>query len=232
MVGVARYSDYPEAARQLPLIGDAARVDIERVLALKPDLILGWKSGNPARDLARLERLGYAVFVTEPRRLPDIARLLRAIGELAGTMPDAARAADGYSNRINELRKSYGGRPVVRVFYEIWHRPLLTVSGEHMINDVIELCGGRNVLARARGLTPVVSLESVLASGPAAIIGGGSMGGERAFAGQWRTVRAGRLRETPAYYVDPDAIQRPTPRIVEGARAICAHLETVRTAAR
>ncbi len=228
LVGVARFSDYPQAAQRLPQVGDGSRVDLERIVALKPDLILAWKSGNQAGDIARLERLGFAVFVTEPARLADIPRLLRAVGTLAGTAPAAEQTINKFNNEINELRNSYGRRSALRVFYEIWHRPLLTVNGHHIISDVISLCGGRNVFAAAPVQTPVVSVEAVLAARPEVILGGGSAGDGTEFAAQWQASAVKALRELPAFYVNPDTIQRQTPRIVEGVRAICEHLESVR----
>lgn len=228
LVGVARFSDFPEAVRRLPQVGDGARVDLERIIALRPDLILAWKSGNQAADIERLEKLGFTVFVTEPARLTDIPRLLRTVGMLAGTLSAAEQALDKYINEINILRHSYGGRSPLRVFYEIWHRPLLTVNGQHIISDVLALCGGRNVFADASMQTPAVSIEAVLAAQPAVILGGGSAAAAEEFAAQWRTFPIPALRELPVFYVDPDTIQRQTPRIVEGAKAICEALEKVR----
>jgi iron complex transport system substrate-binding protein len=232
LVGVARYSDFPEAARRLPQIGDAARIDVERIIMLKPDVILAWKSGNHAADMARLEQLGFPVFVTEPSRLSDTPRLLHAIGTIAGTAAAAGRASDNYNLEIKSLRETYGHRSPLRVFYEIWHRPLLTVNGTHMISGVIELCGGRNVFAAAPVLTPAVSIEAVLAAQPDVILGGGSAGAEREFIAQWRRTPVEKLRSIPVFYVAPDEIQRQTPRILEGARTICERLEQVRASRR
>lgn len=230
LVGVARFSDYPQPARDLPRIGDAARVDLERILALNPDLTLAWESGNQRSDIARLESLGLRVFVTEPKRLRDIARLLRAIGRIAGTCDAAERAARDFEREIDALRMRYGAASPVRVFYEIWHRPLLTVNGGHLISDVIGLCGGKNVFSDLPSLTPAVSLEAVLAARPQAIIGGSSAVTPEEFAAQWRRHPVAEVREWPVFFVHPDEIQRQTPRIVEGAKKICAALDKVRAA--
>jgi iron complex transport system substrate-binding protein len=232
LIGVARFSDYPPAARGIPQVGDAAQVELERVVALKPDLILAWKSGNSAADVTRLEGLGYPAFVSEPLRLADIPRLLNAIGALAGTRPVAAGAAEAFEREIGALRSRHAGARRVRVFYQIWHRPLLTVNGAHMISDVISLCGGENIFADVGQLTPAVTLEAVIAARPEVILGGASAGGEKAFVAQWRASPVPRLRDLPAYYVNPDTIQRQTPRIAEGARAVCAALEQVRRSRR
>jgi len=228
LVGVARYSDFPPAVQHVPRIGDAARVDVERILALKPDLVLAWRSGNQASDIARLERMGQRVFVTEPRRLDDIDRLLRAVGALAGSEEAAGRTALALQADIAALRARHAGLAPVRVFYEIWHRPLLTVNGEHMISDVIALCGGINVFAAVPLLTPAVSLEAVLAARPEVILGGSSSATPRQFEAQWRNHEVATLGRVPAFHIAPDDIQRATPRIVNGARAICRILDEVR----
>jgi len=229
LVGVARHSDFPPAAREITQVGDAARIDFERIVALKPDLILAWKSGNSPTDVSRLEGLGYPAFVSEPARLSDIPRLLRAIGALAGTLPAAGKTAAEFEREIGALRGRYAKARTVRVFYQIWHRPLLTVNGAHMISDVIALCGGENVFADVTQLTPSITLEAVIAAKPEVILGGGSAGGEKEFVAQWRASSVPPLRALPVHHINPDHIQRQSPRIVEGAKAVCAALEQVRT---
>jgi len=228
IVGAARYSDYPIAARAIPRIGDAARVDFERVVALRPDLVLAWRSGTSQADVARLEQIGLPVHVSEPARLTDIPRLIRAIGRLAGTAPAAETAASGFERTLDDLRARHAASRPVRVFYEIWHQPLLTVSGAHIISDVIEACGGRNVFADVAQLTPAVSLEAVIVARPEIVLGGGSAGGEAGFVDGWRKSPVPALRNLPLRYVDPDLIQRQTPRILEGAKTVCAALDNVR----
>jgi iron complex transport system substrate-binding protein len=228
LIAGVRFTDYPDAAARLPQVGDASRLDIERILALEPDLLLGWKSGNPAGDLRRLEALGLLLFVAEPRRLHDIARLLRTIGELAATRGTAESAASALERELAALRARYGARREVRVFYEIWHRPLLTINGEHLISDVITLCGGRNVFAGAPVLTPSVSHEAVLAAAPQVVLGGSSAIRPDGLITEWRSAPVAALRALPVRYVPPDLIQRQTPRVLEGAKVICAHLEEIR----
>ena len=229
LVGVARYSDYPAAAKAVPQVGDASRIDLERVLSLKPDLVIGWKSGNQVADVDRLEKLGFKVYVVEPATLAAIPQLLRAVGSLAGTGAIAQIAADEFERSIAALRERYGARSKVRVFYEIWHTPLMTVNGRHMINDVIGLCGGSNIFAGLPTLTPVVSLEGVIALQPEVVLGGSSATAPDEFAAQWRSYQGFvKLRNVNAMFVDPDHIQRQTPRILEGAQTVCEHLEKIR----
>ncbi len=229
LIAVSAFSDYPPEARRLPRVGDGARVDIERILALKPDLVIAWKSGNQAGDIARLERLGFAVWVSEAARLADIARLLRGVAILGGEAAAGERAAGEFERALRALHERHGlppgAREPLRVFYEIWHQPLLTVSGAHMISDAITLCGGQNVFAGLPVLTPAVSLEAVLARRPQMVLGGGSANGAAEFHSRWQGMPLAALRAIPARYIAPDSIQRPSPRIIEGVRAICAHIE-------
>lgn len=228
LVGVARHSDYPEAARRLPQVGDALRVEVESILALKPDLVLAWRSGNPPAEVGRLEQIGLPVLATEPARLSDIPRLLRAIGTLAGTGGHAQMAATDFEGEIQALRERYAKARRIRVFYVIWHKPLLTVNGAHLISEILSLCGGENVFADLGQLTPNITLEALITAKPAAILGGASAGGAKGFAEQWRATAVPPLRDLPAHYIDPDLIQRPTPRIVAGVKAVCSALEDVR----
>jgi iron complex transport system substrate-binding protein len=232
LIAVSQYSDYPPEANRLPRVGDGARVDVERILTLKPDLVLAWKSGNQAGDIARLERLGIPVWVSEASRLVDISRLLRDVAILAGESAAGEHAAGEFERALRGLRDRHGTQSnkqePPRVFYEIWHQPLLTVNGAHMISDAITLCGGINVFAGAPVLTPAVSLEAVLAARPQLVLGGGSANGEAAFHARWSRMPLAALRAIPARYIEPDSIQRQSPRIIDGIRAICAHIEAVR----
>lgn len=232
LIGAVHFSDYPEAAREVARVGDASRVDIERILALQPDLILAWTSGNQPGDVRRLERLGLAVFATEPLRLADVSRLIRAVGALAGTDAVAERAAAKFERSIAALRERYANRRAIRVFYEIWHRPLITINGKHMISDVLDLCGGTNVFAAVPALTPTVSLEAVAGALPEAIVGGGSAVREPDFVRQWRSYRIQSLQAAYLIHVAPDTIQRASPRLAEGARALCEALERLRSTPR
>lgn len=234
LVAVSAYSDYPPEAQRLPRVGDGARVDIERILTLKPDLVLAWQSGNQAGDIARLEQLGIAVWVSEPSRLGDIARLLRGVALLAGVSAAGEGAASALERELDTLRLSHAtqthGKNVVRVFYEIWHQPLMTVSRRHMINDAITLCGGRNVFADVATVTPTLTLEAVVAAQPQVVIGGGSAHDAAGLSTRWRAMPLPALRELPTYFVEPDIIQRASPRVLKGVKAVCRFLDTTRSA--
>lgn len=231
LAGVARFSNYPEAARRLPVVSDAGQFDIELLLTLKPDLVLAWKNGTPAAVVARLESIGLPVFVADFARLEDIAGGIDAIATLAGTLSEGGRARDAYNAGLRALRaRNYSGAPV-RVFYEIWPRPLMTINAAHIISDVIALCGGVNVFGPLRPLTPQISREALLAARPEVVLGGSSAEGASGFIARWAGLPP-PLGAIPIHYIPPDLIQRPTPRLLEGARLVCAHLDAVRAARR
>lgn len=229
LVGVSSYSDFPAAAARIPVIGDFGKVDMERIVQLKPDLVIAWKSGNRSADIEKLEQLGFPVFVTEPRRLADIPRLLRDLGMLAGTQAEADRAATAYDRELARLGARYRAARPVSVFYEIWHEPLMTLNDEHIISDVIRLCGGRNIFGALSALTPTVSLENVLAADPETIIASGSLYNDARLVESWkRFPQLLAVKNRHLFQVHPDLIQRPTPRILQGANVICEQLDAVR----
>jgi iron complex transport system substrate-binding protein len=227
IAGVSRHSDYPQEAKKIPQVGDAYQVDSELMVALNPDLVVAWKSGNPRSEIVKLENLGFKVFVTEPAKLADISRLLKTFGLLAGTQAFAEQAAQDFDREVSRLQAGYASRQKVTVFYQIWERPLMTVNGRHMISDVIRLCGGENQFADLDVLSAQVSMESVLARDPQVVIDGSSLGKS-----DWRDWR--RFPELAAvangnlYHVSPDLLHRSSPRILEGAKRVCEVLEEAR----
>lgn len=231
LVATVEYSDYPAAARALPRVGDAWRVDVERVLALRPDLVLAWASGTPRETIDTLESLGLKVASIATYRLADVPAALRQVGRIAGTPAVAEDAASRFETSIRNLARAHGDAPVLSVFIQIDDEPLYTVNGRHVMSEVVELCGGRNVLADLPQLAPPVSLEAVLALDPQVILStDDTIADPHAIWRRWphlTAVRAGTI-----YTLSPDTLTRPTPRLAEGARAVCAALDDARARAK
>jgi len=216
MVGAVEYSDFPPPARELPRVGSDAHISLESVLALRPDLIVAWPNPGSVRAINRLAELGLPVFRSEPRELEDIATTIERLGVLAGTADEARRAALAFRAKKADLERRYAGRPRVRVFYQVWDRPLLTVNGNHVISKVISLCGGQNVFAALPLIAPEVDAEAVLRANPEVILTS-----RAAEAPKW-------LPRVPLYVVPADLIQRHTPRLLDGAEQVCRALEEAR----
>jgi iron complex transport system substrate-binding protein len=229
MVGAVEYSDYPEAAKKLPRIGGYSRLDLEAIAALKPDLAVGWASGNSPAHIEKLRALGIPVYLAQPERIDDVAANLERYGDLAGTQTTARAAAATFRGRLQELRTQYGTRPKVRTFYQIWKQPLMTVGGAQVISDAIRLCGGENVFADLKPLAPKVTIEAVLAVDPEVIVASGMGESRPEWLDDWRQWKAmTAVKRDNLFFIPPDILQRHTPRLVEGAARLCAHLETAR----
>ncbi|CAB3776196.1 Vitamin B12-binding protein [Pararobbsia alpina] len=233
IVGAVNYSDYPPAARQLPRVGDNQALDLEKIAAFKPDLLIVWRHGNAQRQIGALRALGIPMFFSEPKQLPDIAANLHKLGELMGTVPTADKAAQDFSAKIARLRGQYARRPVVSVFYQVWETPLMTLNGDHMVSDVMRLCGGRNVFASLTPVAPTVSTEAVVAANPDAIVTGRYGDADPAALpkslDRWKSwTELTAVSHRNLFAVNADWLDRPAPRLADGAAQLCEALQTAR----
>jgi iron complex transport system substrate-binding protein len=220
LVGVDSASDYPKAAQALPRVGDYSRINFERILALKPDLVIVWVGGNRAADIHGLKKLELPVLHTQATRLDDVARLLRLIGRASGHAGAGDAAARDFSTRLAALQVRAARQLPLKVFYQVWDRPLMTVGGTHWISDALALCGARNVFADLRAASPVVSREAVLRRAPELIVSGSDAPDVRR---QWQHFASLPAVKNNAFVrVDADRLHRPTPRLLEGVAELCA----------
>lgn len=229
IVGTVSYSDYPEAANEIPLVGGYDRFDMETILALKPDLIIGWQSGNSAEQIAQLKSLGITLFLDEPRRVDDIPRTIERLGIITGEQQRATEVAQQFRDGFYSLREKFRSKSRVTLFYQLWHRPLMTVNGQQIINDIINQCGGENIFKELSALTPVVSREAVIAADPEVIITSGMKDARPESHDEWlqwgamQAVSRGHI-----YAIDPDIIHRASPRMLKGAETICGFIDSAR----
>lgn len=220
VVGVDSASDYPQAVQALPRVGGYSRINFERILALKPDLVIVWVGGNRAADIHGLKKMGVPVLHTQATRLDDVARLLRLIGQASGHVESGNAAAQKFSAQLAALEVSTRRQPPINVFYQVWDRPLMTVGGAHWISDALSLCGAHNVFADLRGQSPVVSREAVLQRAPALIVGGSDAPDLRRLWLSFASLPA--VKNNAFVSVDADLLHRPTPRLLEGVAGLCA----------
>lgn len=228
IVGTVSYSDYPAAAKSIPRIGDNRQVDIERLVAAKPDLLVVWRHNASTRQMEQLRSLGIPLFYSEPHKLDDVPETLLKLGRLAGTEERAQRSADELRRTLSDLRARFGHRPVVRVFYQVWDRPLYTLNESHIVSDAIRLCGGENIYAKLPVPAPTVTIESVLQEDPEAIVSGERKEGSSDLEHWKKYVRMTAVRRNNLIGIDGDLLNRPGPRIVNGAAVLCERLEQVR----
>ena len=228
IVGTTDFADWPEAARRIRRVGRAHSVDLERVAALQPDLILIWGTGFPPATQQALRRLGVPLFISEPGALDSIATSLERLGTLAGG--DGAGAAAAFRARIAALRAQYAERAPLRVFYQVWTQPLMTLSGKHVISEGLRVCGARNIFEALDPIAPQVALEAVIAADPDAIVTAEAGGKASSAFDVWRRQRNLRaVRHDALITLDADQINRHGPRLADELGRLCAALDSVRS---
>lgn len=225
LVGVSEFSDHPEAAKRLPSVGGSMQLDLERIVALKPDLVVAWKSGNNVRQLSRLRALGLTVFDSEPRGFEDIASSLERLGALAGSGEGRTQASK-FRSTVELLRQRYARRSPVTVFYQIWPSPLMTLNDRHFVSEAIRLCGGVNLFGALSALAPTISREAVVRGDPDVIF----ISDERQeTADRWREfTRMKAVRHDTLFRIDGGAMNRPGPRLADATITLCERIDQAR----
>ncbi len=215
LAGVADFSGYPDKLESVPRLSALGPLDREQLLALRPDLVIAWASGNRPGDLRWLERSGIPVYRSEPRRLADIGTALRKLGRLAGRPERGRRAAQRFRTALDRACQARRHQPPLRVFYEIWSPPPITIGGDHWLNDALRRAGLNNLFADLPRGVVTVSRESLLARSPQLVLTGNPA--------------SGLLPGVPRIPVDP-TLERPGPRVVEGLARLCRNLPTTGSA--
>ena len=231
LIGVVEYSDYPASADSLPVVGRFDGLDIERILELKPDLIVAWQSGNPKSSITQLKNLNLKVYVAEPKNLSSIASHIEKLSVLTGTESRAQIAIQEFNSIYGELKRRYNNKSKVKIFYQLWDRPIITVGGNELINDIIELCGGENIFGDLPQLAPKIDQESVLIRNPKVIVASGSNTERPQWLDEWELwPQLTAVAEENLYFIIPELLQRHTPRALLGTRQMCEYIDQARKA--
>jgi len=230
LVGAVAFSDFPKAAQNIERIGRYNAINIEKIIQLKPDLIIAWKSANRPRDIEKLKSLGFKVVFSAPNNLQDIPAEIRAFGQQLHTQKIANSVATQLEQQLINLRQTYQSKPTVSAFYQIWNAPMMTVNGEQYISQALKICGAENVFSGLPLLAPEVNLESVIEKNPDVILLGGEEAMQQAWLNDWQkwnTLKA--AKEHHIYLMNADTFQRPTQRFIEGIEGLCQTLDKART---
>ncbi|MGM0632134.1 MAG: cobalamin-binding protein [Pseudomonadota bacterium] len=229
IVGVMAHSNYPPEASDIPVVGQHNGLDMERIVSLRPDLVIAWQSGNPGGALRRLESMGIPVYVAEPESLEDIAHQLDSLAALTGLEEQGERVATDFREHLASLERQYTDAEPVRVFYQVWNSPLITAGGGELIDDIIDLCGGDNVFGDLP-VGPKVGVEAVLQRQPDIIVGSGVDGERPSWLDEWqRWPQLPAIQKDHVYHIEPDIIQRHSLRALQGAERLCALIDRTRT---
>ena len=229
IVGVTAHSDFPEAAKKIPLVGNYARLKIEKILALNPDLIIAWKTGNPSDDLERLQKLGVNIVYSNPKNLSDVANELRKFGKLTGTSERADIQAKIFEKGLKSLQKQYANKAPITVFYELWSNPLTTVANNAWPQQHLNVCGAINPFIDGVADYPQIGLEQVVVTHPQLIIQPMSAGEPNPDAVNWS-----QFKEIPAtkhkQLIKPnsDKLHRMTPRLLVELEKLCLNIDKSR----
>lgn len=232
VVAVVEHSDYPARAQELPSVGNYDRIDLEALVGLEPDLVIGWETGNPGKQLETLESLRTRVFYIEPRRVDGVADALTRLGRLAGSEATAEQEAETFLAGMAEIKERYAEREPVRTFYQVWDAPLMSLNDEHLIGRAIADCGGVNVFGDRPRLVPRLDDEAVLAANPEVIITSSSDADENdrnQWLSHWQQYSSMSAVERENLYTVPaDPLVRPTPRFLQGAQSLCERIDRAR----
>jgi iron complex transport system substrate-binding protein len=228
LVGVSAYSNHPKAILQLPQIGDAFMLDLERIALLRPDIILAWEDGTPVRIIDELRNFGYRVEVVKSNHLKDIPLAYIFLGEILGKQEQAKIIANTYLKDLMKLKEGYETKDSIRVFFQIDERPLFTVGGSHYISELIQVCGGINIFTDLPQLAPSVSIESVIIRDPEVILTTTSDPDKNKFElwVRWPGIRANQLQNL--YTINADRLERSTSNLIKAGQEICQKLEQSR----
>lgn len=221
LIGVIHGSDYPLAAKRITQVGAYSGLDLERIAALQPDLIVTW-GAYFSRQLNVFKKSEVPIYVSNPRHIEDVPRLMRQLGCLLGTEKSAEKSARKFEARIHQLRQQYGQRKPLRVFYQIGFPALITINHDSWINEVITLCGGRNVFSDARMIAPEVGWEAVIQADPQVVLSDASESDWKKNWQKWSSISA--VKTQSLYRVDPDWLERAGPRLADGAAQVCKRI--------
>jgi vitamin B12 transport system substrate-binding protein len=227
IVATTDYADFPAAAKNIPSIGGYYGIQIERVIELNPDLVLVWQSGNKMEDINQLRDLGFTVVNSDPKSLADVATDIELLGKLTGHSVKAKQVADDYRQQLADITLQNQTKPAVKVFYQLWSTPLMTVSKGSWIQNLIEVCHGENVFYNAASEYPQISIENVLLTGAQVILQSQDEGNILGINwSDWPELPA--VKNQHIYQFDADLLHRATPRAIQGVNAVCEALDKVR----
>jgi iron complex transport system substrate-binding protein len=228
VIGTVEYSDEPPAARAVPRIGDAAAIDLERLVAMRPDVVVAWPAGGDPAQLAKIARLGVPLYQQQVLRLADLPGSVRRLGVLAGTQAAAAREARELEARLGALQQRYahsaaratGSGPTVLL--QVWNRPIYTIGGHHLMSDALAVCGARNVFADLPEPSPLVDIEAVIARNPDIIVAAPPPGEGAAWVAEWqRYATVNAVRHGRVIVFEDQRLSRLGPSLIDATANLC-----------
>lgn len=228
LIAVSEFSDYPEAAQNKPKVANYQGINIERIITLQPDLVIAWPEGNPTRELDKLKRLGIPIFYSQPQRLLDIADEIEALSQYAVDPSMGQQAANHFRQQLTNLHQRYAHLAPTRYFYQLSEKPIITLAQNSWPSEIFQFCSGENVFQNSPSTYPQVSIEQVLLAQPAVIFTSGSAISHGTMWEKWREQLVA-IRESQVWNLNPDWLNRPTPRTLMAIEQVCGYFEQIQT---
>lgn len=230
LIGVSEYSDYPEAAKHITSVGNIFALDLERLLALKPDLVIIWGTGNAKQLTKKLRENKVTVFESEPHNFEDIASSIEQIAKLSGTESVGVANAKQFRDRLQNLTSTYrlkDKEKPISVFHQMVQSPLMTINQEHFISKMIDLCGGRNVFAELKDISSTISVEALLAANPELIFSSGKDNTQ--LRKNWEDFpNLQAVKKHNLYSIQGDWLHRAGPRVLDATEQLCKNIAETR----
>lgn len=229
IVATVEKADYPEAAKDIPRIGNYVGIQIEKLVALQPDLVVAWKGGNQKADLERITSLGFQIYDSHPQNIAEVNQNLIELGKLLGVEDAASKASKRLMADYQAIIDQYKDKSKVRAFYQLWHDPMRTVGPDNWVGSLMKDCGGDNIFAEAKAGYPLVSFESILVKNPESIIiphHSGVIGAKKDIWDNWGNIQA--VKNNQIHAIDGNIILRSSPRAIEGLKLLCDAIDKAR----
>lgn len=229
IVATISHADYPEAAKAIEVIGDYRGITLEKLISLKPDLVVTWPSGNKFNQIEQIKKLGFKVLASDPTTLDEIASDIRSLGKATGNQTQAEQVANRFEQDLAKITAQYQSRKPVKVFYQLWSKPLMTISGDSWISQFISRCGGVNVFKDADSPYPKISTENVLLTGAEVILvpeDKNTRGHELYNWQHWQLLPA--VKNNHIYHPDAKVLHRPTTRVLAPMKDVCEFINNAR----
>lgn len=229
IVATIEYADEPDAARRLPRIGDVQAIDMERLVALRPDVVVVTEEITSPLVIERVRGLHLPVYATRYSRLDDIAPSVARLGRLADTADVAEAAAARLAGTLAALRRQYAARAPLEVLYQVWNRPIYSIGGPHIVTDALATCGAHNAFADQRVAAPALGIEAVIARNPDVIVVSAPRAVATAWVEEWRKFpRLAATANDRLYVFDDPRLDRMGPAAIEATANLCRILDAAR----
>ncbi|WP_223485627.1 cobalamin-binding protein [Pseudomonas sp. A-RE-19] len=217
LVGVLDAGERPAELKGIPSVGSYGQLDMERLLSLKPDLLLLWPGSMGPAQREQLKGLNIPTYVAEPHNLEQLAAQIEVIAAQLGRPERGVSLAENLRQRLGSLRQRYRRDEPLRVFYQVWDRPLYTVGGGQIISDALQVCGARNVFADLTQPAPQVSVEAVLQRNPEVILAS-----DQAQLDAWKTwAQVTAVAQGQLLLVTDKGLERPSGQMIEATAKLC-----------